>query len=421
MSNSSLISHTNLSPNGYFPRNHAIDTITIHCFVGQVTVERGCNSFKAPGGASCNYVVGLDGRIGLALDEKNGSWCTSNRANDMRAVTIEVASDSFHPYAITDAAMVGLINLCADICKRNGIKQLLWRNDKGLIGRADLQNMTVHRWFANKACPGDYIFNRLTYIADEVNKILNGGKPMPIPEIPAESKPVLRKGNKGAAVIELQQKLIVHGYKLPKYGADGDFGTETVEALTKFQEDKGLGSDGVCGASTWKALLGKIEAPVAKPEEPIVKPEKPVIKPEAPTEGTVFHIVKSGESLSLIAKNYGTTVEKILALNPSIKNKNLIYSNQKIIVKGAQAEAVPEEKPDEVIIVEQASFAVGDIVYFKGGSHYSNTNAAKAVNTVVRPGKAKITRIAKGKYPCHVIHIDKESNVYGWVAKSSLQ
>lgn len=119
MSNSSLVDYTLISPNKNSPRNHAIDTITIHCFVGQVTAQRGCEVFQPTSKqASCNYVVGLDGGIGLCVDEKDRSWCSSSAVNDHRAITIEVASDTSEPYAVTPAAYAALINLCADICKR---------------------------------------------------------------------------------------------------------------------------------------------------------------------------------------------------------------------------------------------------------------------------------------------------------------
>ena len=177
MSNSKLVTYTKLSPNCTKPRNHAIDTITIHCFVGQVTAEQGCNAkgfvkYNPVTGKSCNYVVGYDGSIGLCVDEANRSWCSSNRANDHRAITIEVASDTKHPYAVTNKAYDALIKLVADICKRNNIKKLLWKADKKLIGKVDQQNMTVHRWFANKACPGEYLYNKHGDIAAKVNKLL---------------------------------------------------------------------------------------------------------------------------------------------------------------------------------------------------------------------------------------------------------
>lgn len=187
MSNSPLVTHTNLSPNHSGPRNHAIDTITIHCFVGQVNARRGCEVFKSSSkGASCNYVVGCDGSIGLCVEEKNRSWCSggkhsvngiSGSQNDHRAITIEVASDTKHPYAVTDKAMEALISLLTDICKRNpGIGRLRWKGDKSLVGQVDKQNMTVHRWFADKSCPGDYLYNLHGQIADEVNRRLDNNK-----------------------------------------------------------------------------------------------------------------------------------------------------------------------------------------------------------------------------------------------------
>lgn len=188
MSNSPLVSYTRISPNKTSPRRNKIDTITIHCFVGQVTTERGAEAFASPSrAASCNYVIGKDGRIALVVDEADRSWCTggkdkngnpirvngiSGADNDHRAVTIECASESTHPYAINSKVYNSLVKLCADICKRNGIEELRWQGDKNLVGQVHLQNMTVHRWFANKACPGDYIYNRLGQIAKEVNAIL---------------------------------------------------------------------------------------------------------------------------------------------------------------------------------------------------------------------------------------------------------
>ncbi len=208
-SNSSLATVTMISPNRTPNRNHAIDTITIHCFVGQVTAKRGCEVFQPSSkGASCNYVVGYDGSIGLCVEEKDRSWCTggykkvngvnvpirvngiSGSSNDYQAVTIEVASDSTHPYAITDKAMAALIELCADICRRNGIKKLLWSGDKNLVGNPAKQNLTVHRWFANKACPGDYIYQRLGDIAAKVNAKLGASGVAPVqPSTPVSSVP----------------------------------------------------------------------------------------------------------------------------------------------------------------------------------------------------------------------------------------
>jgi hypothetical protein len=190
MSNSKLISFTKLSPNRTKPRNHAIDTITIHCMAGNATIE-GCGDWfaKESTQASSNYGVGTDGRIALYVEENDRSWCSSNAANDHRAVTIEVANDGGTPdWHVSDKALNALIELCADICKRNNIPKLLWRADKSLIGQVDKQNMTVHRWFAAKACPGDYLYNLHGKIADEVNKRLGAANPPPTAKTPIMGK-----------------------------------------------------------------------------------------------------------------------------------------------------------------------------------------------------------------------------------------
>ncbi len=177
MSNSNLVSYTRISPNKNSPRNHAIDRISIHCVVGQCTAER-IGEIFAPSSrqASSNYGIGLDGRIGMYVEEKDRSWCTSSGANDHRAVTIEVASDTAHPYAVKEAAYAALLDLCADICKRNGKKRLLWIADKDKAlayePKADEMILTVHRWFANKACPGEYLYSRHGEIAAEVTRRL---------------------------------------------------------------------------------------------------------------------------------------------------------------------------------------------------------------------------------------------------------
>lgn len=169
MSNSSLVSYTKISPHRNSPRNHKIDTITIHCVVGQCAVEPLGELFQTKE-ASSNYGIGYDGRIAMYVEEKDRSWCSSSASNDNRAITIECASDAFEPYAINDKVYAALIELCTDICKRNNIKELKWKADKSLIGQVDKQNMTVHRWFnPGKSCPGEYIYSRLGKIAAEVN------------------------------------------------------------------------------------------------------------------------------------------------------------------------------------------------------------------------------------------------------------
>lgn len=202
MSNSPLATYTRITKNKTSPRNHAIDTITIHCIVGQWTAKQGCDYFATTDRqCSANYVVGKDGSIGLSVDEKDRSWCSSNGTNDNRAITIEVASDTTHPYAVTAKAYAALLDLVTDICKRNGIKKLVWSTNKNdRVNHRNGCNMTVHRDFANKACPGEYLYSRHGEIAAEVNRRLqgasNGGGVVVTP--PAAEKPT--GGTTGATV-----------------------------------------------------------------------------------------------------------------------------------------------------------------------------------------------------------------------------
>lgn len=273
MSNSNLVSYTRISPNKNSPRNHAIDRISIHCVVGQCTAER-IGEIFAPESreASSNYGIGLDGRIGMYVEEKDRSWCTSSGANDHRAVTIEVASDTAHPYAVKAAAFSALLDLCADICKRNGKKRLLWFGDKektlAYTPKADEMVLTVHRWFANKACPGEYLYSRHDAIAAEVTKRLN--------EI--------------------------------------------------------------------------ISSAPSAPSTPAVPSQEMV------------HTVQKGETLSSIAKKYGTTYQKIAQYN-GIANPSLIRVGQKIKIPGA-------DRPGKTV-------AVGSRVTIKTGAVYGGLTVSR--------------------------------------------
>lgn len=169
--NSKLVNYTRISPNRSVNRNHKIDTISIHCVVGQCSVETLGSIFASTSKeASSNYGIGYDGRIGMYVEEKDRSWCTSSASNDNRAITIEVASDTYHPYRVKDVAYKSLIKLLVDICKRNGIKKLVWSTNKSeRMNHRNGCNMTVHRDYANKSCPGDYLYNLHGQIAKEVN------------------------------------------------------------------------------------------------------------------------------------------------------------------------------------------------------------------------------------------------------------
>ena len=178
--NSSLVSYTKLSPNHSGQRTHSIDRITPHCVVGQCSVETLGNIFLPTSRqASCNYGIGVDGRVGMYVEEKNRSWCSSSNANDQRAITIECVSDTTEPYAFKDVVYQKLITLCVDICKRNGKSKLLWLGDKdktlGYEPKSDEMVLTVHRWFANKSCPGSWMYARMGDLAAKVTAQLGGG------------------------------------------------------------------------------------------------------------------------------------------------------------------------------------------------------------------------------------------------------
>lgn len=178
--NSPLVAHTRLSPNHSGQRTHVIDRISPHCVVGQCTAEGLGDWFAAPSTkASSNYGIDKNGRVGLYVEEKNRSWCTSSNANDQRAVTIECASDTTEPYAFRDIVYQTLIKLCVDICKRNGKTKLLWLGDKDRTlayePKPGEMVLTVHRWFANKSCPGNWMYARMGDLADKVTAALGSG------------------------------------------------------------------------------------------------------------------------------------------------------------------------------------------------------------------------------------------------------
>lgn len=182
--NSSLVVYKKLSPNHSGQRTMKIDRITPHCVVGQCTAESLGEWFANPGlEASSNYGIDKDGRVALYVEEKNRSWCTSSSANDQRAITIECASDTTEPFAFRDVVYQKLIVLCADICKRNGKKKLLWFGDKtktlNYSPRTDEMVLTVHRWFANKSCPGNWMYARMGELAEKVTGMLNDGTETP--------------------------------------------------------------------------------------------------------------------------------------------------------------------------------------------------------------------------------------------------
>lgn len=262
--NSKLVNYTRISPNRTSGRSK-IDTITIHCVVGQASVETLGNIFaKSSKQASSNYGIGYDGKVGMYVEEKDRSWCTSSSANDKRAVTIEVASDAAEPYAVRAAAYNKIIDLVTDICRRNGIKQLKWSTSKtDRVNHLNGCNMTVHRDYANKSCPGTYLYNHMSDIAAKVNARLNGGEVVPVPvyhygvEL-TQKIHQLSVGSYGPEVKTLQRILYARGITdnaNKTISVDGDFGASTKQAVVKAQKQLGLDADGIVGEKTWAKLL----------------------------------------------------------------------------------------------------------------------------------------------------------------------
>lgn len=194
MSNSGLVDITIKSPNHSGARTHKIDRITPHCVVGQLSVSAVGNCFvKSSRKASCNYGIGTEGKVVLCVDEANRSWCSSSNANDQRAVTIECASDKTSPYAFNDTVYNKLIDLCTDICVRNGKTKLIWISDKkkalAYNPANDEMQITVHRWFAVKSCPGDWLMNKMDDLVLKVNSRLSGKTPIiSVPNTPETPK-----------------------------------------------------------------------------------------------------------------------------------------------------------------------------------------------------------------------------------------
>ena len=255
--------------------NHTIKGIVPHAYVGQVTAKQGVDRFNARNDASVHYVAGIDG-AGQQVSEQYRAWTTGGNATvktaygtftgreiDFDVVTIEIACDSFAPYTITPQVYAEVVNLMADIAKRNNLGELKWKADKSLIGNWAEQNVLVHRWFTEgkgyKSCPGDYIYNALPEICRLANEVNRTGIPYvaPIPKMEV-AKPTLRKGSRGAQVKLLQQNLLSLGYKLPRYGADGDYGDETRSAVIAFQKasfpENAKEWDGIYGPKSYQKL-----------------------------------------------------------------------------------------------------------------------------------------------------------------------
>ena len=307
--NSSLVSYTKLSPNHSGQRTHSIDRITPHCVVGQCSVETlGSIFLPTSRQASCNYGIGADGRVGMYVEEKNRSWCSSSNANDQRAITIECASDTAEPYAFKNVVYSRLVELCTDICKRNGKTKLLWLEDKtrtlNYTPASDEMVLTVHRWFANKSCPGNWMYARMGDLASTVTAALGGDvKPAnPVKPTPA--------GIKVGDLVTITGSTYYNGKAIPSW----------VKKLRWY----------VVEVSGDRAVINKDESGRYAIMSP-VKTSALAVAGTKPTEDYRIHTVVHGDTLWAIAKRYlgnGSRYKEIVSLN-GLKS-NVIYSVMKL-------------------------------------------------------------------------------------------
>lgn len=301
MSNSKLISCTVLSPNNSGTRTMKIDRITPHCVVGQLTASSLGSWFaKKTTQASSNYGIGKNGEIGMYVPEDKRSWCSSSAANDQRAVTIECASAVKAPYEMHDAVYQSLIRLCVDICKRNGKTKLIWIANKENALKYQLKSdemlLTVHRWFANKSCPGDWLYSRLSDLASKVTAQLQ-----PEPEKPA-TEVILTAG----AELELSKE--------PLYiSASAAVRSSTVSGKYFFWGGSVVnGRIRITNSKSRVGIAGQVTGWINVPQ---------VI---------VMYKVKAGDTLGKIATAYHITLKELLAANPQIKNPDVIHVGELI-------------------------------------------------------------------------------------------
>jgi hypothetical protein len=261
MSNSKLITYTNITNDRNSPRNHKIDTITIHCYVGQVTAKQGCDYFASTSRqVSSNYVVGKDGSIGLSVPESDRAWTSSSPSNDHRAITIETACNQSFPYAVTDSAYNALINLVADICQRNGINKLVWSNNRDdRINHRNGCNMTVHRDFASTDCPGKYLYDRMGDIAAAVNAKIGTVSTAETANVQKKSflptRGYFKKGDISANVAKIAKFMRKTFPLYTSVAALGYYyGNNIIKSITEFQRRTGLEPDGCIGPKTLAML-----------------------------------------------------------------------------------------------------------------------------------------------------------------------
>ena len=267
MAKSGLTDVTILTDHYSSRQGNKIDKITIHHMAGNLSVETCGNVFKTRQ-ASTNYGIGSDGRVGCYVLEENRAWSTANPANDRRAINIELANDEIGgDWHVSDKAIAKCIDLCVDICQRNGISSLNY------TGTTD-GNLTRHNMFMATTCPGPYLQSKFPYIADEVNKRLGGVTPTPTP-----SDKIAEDGYWGVATTKKAQKVFgttIDGIVSDQYQSVGNknpgllsstfqwktnpkYGSLLIKAI---QNKVGVKADGFIGSDTIRAMQRWLGTPV---------------------------------------------------------------------------------------------------------------------------------------------------------------
>ena len=353
--NSSLVDCTVKSPNHSGKRTHKIDRITPHCVVGQLSAERigGCFTSTSRQ-ASGNYGIGYDGRVCLIVDEANRSWCSSSNANDQRAITIECASDAKEPYAFKDVVYKKLVKLCIDICKRNGLTKVLWIEDKAkslaYTPKSGECVLTVHRWFANKSCPGSWMYARMGQLADEINKGL-GNAATTMPTQPSTG-----------TTTEM--------YRVRKSWSNS---TSQIGAFTKLANAKAC-ADKNAGYSVFDSK-GNV-----------------VYSSSSSASADAVYTVKSGDTLSKIAAKYGTTYQVLAAYN-GIANPNVITVGQKIKIP-ASGTSTAATTTKHTVVRGDTLWALA-VKYLGNGSRYKEIMTASGITSTTLTAGQVLTIPAK--------------------------
>ena len=282
---SPLSTYERISPNKNSPRNKNIRRLTPHCVAGNLTLEAilGLSGFQKGGNASTTYAIDSEGKCGLGVEETNRPWTTSSSINDNEAITFEIANNGGAPdWRMSDKAINAWMDMAVEIASFYGFKKVNYKDKPSNITSSQVETwintwakkdemiITLHRWYAAKACPGDYLVRQLPWLIGEINKRLQDSKHESEPFIGEGVGPIiitsdeLKNGCKGEKVKELQTKLNERSPNL-KLDVDGSFGPKTETAVKSFQASNGLSVDGVVGALTWAELNKDIIA-TTKPE-----------------------------------------------------------------------------------------------------------------------------------------------------------